>query len=746
MNIMTFVYIAFAVFTAIGFITGLIKGLFRSTLDAGCVAINGIASGITATIVAKNVIKPEKISQVLTEVLNNISDPATQDTIKQMQVYLDNPDSNTKAVSLVMALVAVVILPLLFLICYIAYALILVVPKLIIQFIFVPKARTKAFKWSGAAVGAVANIIAFAIFLMPIIGYVTFANDTLEQLKTVEQGTTEELSQLQATADNLLAVTKPINDDFLTKTINALGGNAMFNSLTTIRVDKTKISLKAETECALNIYSEVGHFSAPPAEYGQEQIESIERIEIILQDAEFVPSLIANCLSYVANEWDQGRDVFGMQKPNLGADFQESVDQVVHILAQTNEDNFKKDVLTITSIGKDCIEDGVLEKAMGGNPGEIVSVLENTDILSDILVALHSNERFRPAIPHIASGVTNYVYKVYDEVNGTTTPKHEIINYDDLTKDDAKAEGEKISRAIKEINIFIASVQDADFENDMIGAIKAGDFAALGRGCNEIRATYLFKDTFEFLLSAILKSETCSQLGIIDDDFVEQATKPDADLEKMLVTRQHLAILVIALKDGDKAQYNDAIKTIIAEISAGEGESLQTILTYSNLRSMGLNKEKAKTISSLLTSLVTSADGKTYTEEERIVEAEATGAIVNAVNSAIDNKDKGSNVFNTSSDAQDGVSNITADEFVETTIKSDLVSSMIEEVITNDEGEIVDDPYNIHNKLSESDLSAIENALVNEYNKEGVKDDPETVAKLENLAHIVGIDTSELFK
>lgn len=743
---MMYVYIAFAVFAAIGFITGLIKGLFRSTLDAGCVAINGIASGITATIVAKNVIKPEKISQVLTEVLNTISDPATQDTIKQMQAYLDNPDSNTKAVSLVMALVAVVILPLLFLICYIAYALVLVIPKLIIQFIFIPKARTKAFKWSGAAVGAVANIIAFALFLMPIIGYVTFANDTFEQLKTVEQGTTEEPTQLQATADNLLSITKPINDDFVSKTINALGGKAMFDSLTTIRVDNTKVSLKAETDCALRIYGEVGHFNIPPAEYGQEQIEAIESIEEIIEDAEFVPSLIANCLSYVANEWDQGRDVFGMQKPNLGADFQGSVDQVIHILAQTNEDNFKKDVLTITSIGKDCIEDGVLEKAMGGNPGEIVSVLENTDVLSDILVALHSNERFRPAIPHIASGVTNYVYKVYDEVNGTTTPKHEIIDYDNLTKEDAKAEGEKISRAIKEINTFMASMQGVDFENDMIGAIKAGDFAALGRGCNEIRATYLFKDTFEFLLSAVLKSETCSQLGIIDDDFVAQATKPDADLEKMLVTRQNLAILVVALKDGEKTQYNQAIEMIITEISNGEAESLKSILTYSNLRSMGLNKDKSKTVSSLLSSMIVSVDGNTYTDEQKIEEANATGKIFNAVNSALDNKEKASNVFNTSSEAQDGVSDITADEFVETAIKSDLVSSMIEEAITNDEGEIVDDPYNVHNKLSENDLNAIENALVNEYNKEGIKDDPDAVAKLENLAHIVGIDTSELFK
>lgn len=743
---MIYVYIAFAVFAAIGFITGLIKGLFRSALDVGFVAVNGIASGITATIVAKNVIKPEKISDVLSELLNSINDPATQDTIRQMQTYLDNPDSNTKAVSLVMALVAVIILPLIFLICYMAYALVLLIPKLLIQHFFIPKARTKAFKWSGAAVGAVANIIAFAIFLMPIIGYVTFANDTLEQIKEVEQQSSQEPTQLQATADNALSITKPITDDFASKAISALGGKAMFNSLTTIKVDGTKISLKNEAECAIDLYGEIGHFNGPVNEYGEEQIEAIESIEAIIEDAEFVPSLIANCLSYVANEWDKGRDVFGMQKPNLGADFQTSVDQVIHILAQTNDDNFKKDVFTITSIVKNCIDDGVLEKAMGENPAEIVKVLEETDILSDILGTLHENERFRPAIPHIASGVTNYVYKVYDEVNGTETPKHEIIDYDNLTTDDARAEGEKISTAIKEIDTFMASMQGVDFENDMIGAIKAGDFAALGRGCNAIRSTYLFKDTFEFLLSAILKSEVCSQLGIIDDDFVSQATKPDADLEKMLVTRQNLAILVLALKNGDKTQYNEAVKTIIAKISAGEGESLKTILTYSNLRSMGLNKEKSKTISSLLTSLVASADGNTYTEEERAQEAVATGTIINAVNSALENKDKSSNVFNSSSETSDGMSDITADEFVETAINSSLVSSMIEKAITNDEGEVVDDPYNVHNKLSDSDLEAIEGALVNEYNKEGIKDDPEAVARLENLAHIVGIDTSELFK
>ncbi len=747
MNIMMFVYIAFGVMALIGFITGLIKGLFRSMLDVAFVAVNAIASSVTATIIAKNVVKPEKISEVLSALVEQVSfDPATLDTINQAQTYLNNPDSNTTAVSLIVALVSVIILPLLFLIFYMVFGLILAVPKLIIQFIFIHKPRSKPLRWGGAALGLVSNIIAFAIFLMPVVGYVTYANDTLEQVKTVEEASEkQEPSQLATTADNILSITKPIKDDFVSKTVSALGGRAMFNSLTTIKIDNTKVSLVGETDCAIKIYAEVGHFQGPVNEYGKEQIEAIERLEVIIQDAEFVPALIANCLSYVANEWDQGRAVFGMEKPNLGTELQPSADQVIHILAQTNETNFKKDIITITTIGKACIDDGVLEKAMSENPAEIVVVLEETDVLSDILVALHRNERFRPAIPHIANGVTNYVYKVYDEVNGTTTPPHQIVDYELLSDEDARKEGERISYAISQIDTFLKSIEGADFENDMIGTLIVGDFAALGRGCNKIKESYLFSDTFSFLLKAILNSETCAQIGIIDDNFVEQAVKEDADLEKMLVTRQHLAILVVALKDGDKTQYDNAIEIILTEISSGEGDSLKTILTYSNLRSMGLGKEKAKTISSLLTSMIVSVDGNTYTDEEKAQEAQATGKIFNAVNSALDNKNNGSNVFNSTQEAGDGVSNITADEFVETAIQSSLVSSMIEEAITNDEGEIVDDPYNVHDKLSESDLTAIENALVNEYNKEGVKDDPEAVAKLENLAHIVGIDTSDLF-
>ena len=750
MNIMTYVYIAFGAFALIGFVTGLIKGLYRSILDVIFVAINAIASGVTASIVAKNVVSPEEISKVLTEIVNSAQlDPATLETVTQMQTFLTNPDSNTMAISLVMALAAVVILPIIFMLCFIVYGIVLVIPKLIIQFVCIHKPRSWSLKFGGAAVCIISNIIAFAIFLVPVIGYVNYANTALEELSAIEtQATTEagEQTKLKVTADNVLAVTKPVQENFVSKTISALGGKALFNSLTTVNVQDTKVSLQAETSCVIKIYGESKHFNGPITEYGQEQIEAIESLENVISEAEFIPSLVANCLSYVATEWDQGRDVFGMQKPNLGKELQPSADEFIHILAQTNKDNFKKDILTITTITKDCIEDGVFKNFNTQDPAKILVVVEETDIISDILVALHKNERFRPALPHIANGMTNYVYKVYDEVNGTTTPAHEMVDLDLLNEQDAREEGERISLAVKEIDTFLASIENADFENDIMTTLIEADFGALGRGCNQIRDSYLFGDIFDFLLKAILKSETCAQLGVIDDDFINKAVDPESDLEKMLITRQHLAILVVSLKDGDKAHYNSAIQTILTQITSGEGQSLKSILTYSNLRSMGLSKEKSKTISGLLTSMVISVDGNTYTEEERLIEAVATGKIINAVNSALENKNNITNVFNTNDESQDGISDITADEFIETAIDSNLVTTMIENAITNDEGEIVDDPYHIHDKMSASDLAAIENALVNEYNKEGVKDDPDSVKKLENIAHIIGIDVTELFK
>ena len=773
-SVTTYLYIGFGVMILLGFGIGLLKGLFRTLVDLGFTVINLIASTFIAIGTAKSIATPSTISEALNAFVQTIgADAATLETINDIQMILNNPEANAKALNLIVALVAVIILPLVFLAVFLALGLVLKIPKLLIELLIIPKAKNWGLRFAGGGVGIVCNIISLIITLMPLVGYLNYANDTFEMLKSEpiiaveadgsqggiilvedeqigdgEGETANSGSALDATIDSILSVTKPLTDNFILKTVQNVGGRALFETLTTIQVDDTTVSLSNETKCGIQIYKEIGHFTVPFEQYGSEQVESLTRIEQIINEAEFMPSLIANTLSFVATEWDAGRDFMGITKPTIGTELQEGLDNVIHVLASSTKDTFKEDVTTVTGILKECINDGVISTAIEGDPGKVIEMLDESDIISDVLVALHKNERLRPTIPGITKGIINYIYKVYDEVNGTVTPPSDGVNADTLTDEDVRAEGELITDVVIKLDKFLASIEAINLESEegMYEILEKGDFASLGQSLNHLKDSYLLGDIFEFLLSAVLKSEACSTLGIVDDMFIENATKENADLEKMLVARQNLAKLILALKDNDTNEYNNAIEKLLLAITTGESESLRSVLTYNNLRSLGLSTEKAKTVSGLLTSMVNSVDGSQYTNEEAVKEAESTGKIVNAVNAALENKDLGGNVFNSESGADDGLSNITADEFVSTAIDSSLVSSMIGNAITDEEGNIVDDPYHIHDKMSEDDLSAIENALKNEFNKEGTKEDEEKLEKLENIAHILGIDTSELFK
>lgn len=761
------IYIAFGAMAVIGFLVGLFKGAFRSIADFGFMVFNIIASVVASNLIAKSIAKPENLSEALTKLIDSNSfDPATLDVVTQLRDSLLNPEVNTTAVSLIVAIVSVIILPLLFVVIYFTVATIMKIPKLIIEFVFIHKTRKWSLKFLGGGIGAISAVVALAVLIMPILGYVDYANETFTMLKeeieiseeadtsvvpmesTPNEGTEE--SEKQNITDIVLSYTQPINDNFIVKLINNVGGRALFNSLSTINVDDTKVSLKNETECGIKIYGEISNFKAPIKEYGQEQIDALERIEQIVDEAEFTPALIANTLSFVANEWDNGRAVFGMEKPYIGTELQEAIDGTIHTLASMTEETFKEDFETISEICKVFIENGAVSLIGNEDKSQIMVVVKDTDILADFLVALHKNERFKGVIPALANGIENYVYKVYDEVNGTTTPKSEMVDISSLTEENVRQEADAIVNSIVEIDEFIKSIKEYDLKGEMIEALTNSNFRALGRGLNGLKRSYLFGDMFNFLLTAILKSETCAELGIIDDAFIEEASKKDADLEKMLVSRQNLAILIMSLKSGDKTEYSDAVKTIMDSISKGDSESLKGILTYSNLRSLGVNKEKAQAISRLLTTMVDTLDGREYTEEETNIEAESTGKIIDAVNSALENKGKGGNIFATEpqegEEPSESLSNFTADEVVESAVNSEVVSAMIKEAVHDEEGNVIDDPYHVQGSLSESDKTAIENALEAQYNKEGVKDDPEMVESLENIAHIFGIDTSEIFK
>lgn len=731
-TISTIIMIAFITIGAVGFLIGYSKGTFRSLLDLGFFVLNIFLSVLIATAVAKGIVDVDMIAENLYTLAPSLG--LSEELTNEINVYLTSPELASKAVALLLSFISTMVMPIVFMVVFFVMGIILFIPKVLIQKIVLSKATGIGLKLGGGAIGLVTKIVSFAVLLIPLVGYVNYANDTIKLLNSEEQ--VVELGEI----DDML---EEATDCVPIKAIHLLGGEALFNNLTITKVEEITVSLTKETETAVKLYKETGHFTGTEInQYGSEQVESIERIEGIINDAELVPALLANTLSFVATEWHNGNSVFGIEKPVIGTELQEAVDSTVQTLSTTTTETFKEDLCTIAEIAKYAIEDGVIQNATSED-GDILYVLETTDVISNILVELHKNERMRPILPAVTNGVVNYMYDIYDEVNGTITENHHMVDINGLTEEVVKEEGEIISSVIVELDVFLKSVE-GKLDGEVIDILKYGDFAALGRAFNGIKRSYLFCDTYEFLLKTVLESKGCARLGILDEQFIVNAVKHDSDMEMMLVARQKITLMVISMHEGEELDYNNAIEALLANVTTGDADSIKSIVTEENLNSIGIKGESAHTISGLLTSMVNSIqkDELVIPEENVSKEAESAGKVITAVNSALENSEKDKNVFTSSNDDKESTSNISASELVSTTLESQLVSSMVIEATKDSEGNEVDDPYNVKDHLSENDIAELEQALGEEYanTEEGDEDKKE---KLDAIAHIFGVDVSK---
>jgi hypothetical protein len=87
---------------------------------------------------------------------------------------------------------------------------------------------------------------------------------------------------------------------------------------------------------------------------------------------------------------------------------------------------------------------------------------------------------------------------------------------------------------------------------------------------------------------------------------------------------------------------------------------------------------------------------------------------------------------------------MTASELVGTVMDSTIVSNAIESASKDEDGNLIEDPYKISNKLTDSDKSSAKDAIENYYAQNASPDgnNEELVNKLGSLANIFGIDVS----
>jgi len=750
-----------------GFLRGLRKGLWKSLTDLGFVIVCLFLSILISKWITNSIMDISKMAEVLESLKGSMPDMAP--TIDSVLEYINSVQDNAGMISAILAIPAALITPIVFMLVHIVLGIIIKIPKLILQKVLFGPNKGENYRGgnrlAGGFIGGVRNALFIVILIIPILGYANLASDTLGTIESIEMlnsgasgetSGTESMGGESTESGSIKAdFLDPVLDSPAVKAINGMGGNAIFNSLTTKRVEDAKISLTVEVDCFARLYANAQSFmDTELAEFGDEQKSSIENIKVILHEAELVPYVVSEALSFAADSWLNGNAVFGMEKINVGEDFSEAFDNLLRTLSETNKDNIKTDFDTVANLVEICIDEKLFEE-LGKEEGSVMSVIQKEEFLVKTFSEIYKNERTRPAIGFISNTVVGYIYDIYDEVNGTQTQKPEKLDISGITATDIENEAKILSDVIASVNIFLESIENLD-PNDENALIKAANLAILGKALDNLRASIMLGDASDFLIVAMLKSETVAEMGFVNQEFINNITKEGTSLENTLASAQKLAIMALSLSDTglNSENMDDAIKFMITEMNPETAETIKSVLTEDLLSDFGLSTEESTTVSNTINSVIDgmisiSESTSNMTEEEIQKEVDAVNTLVgvmkDAASSAASGNAEAGNIFGAEGESATGV---TTEELIDTVVSSQIVTDAIKNASKDSEDNVVEDPFGVAGTLSESDKTAAEDAMKEYYNNNSTGDaesDEELKSTLDSLANVLGLNSSNWF-
>ncbi len=718
----------FLIIAAIGFLIGMYKEAFRSLLDVVAVLLNAVISALISKGIAKAILSPQKLYEMLISANEKLNNEAVAGWITKIEPYMKDGEFLAEAdYSYLLALPAVILAPIIFMLVFLVLGLVFKIVKFILNRFLVPKIGNIGLKLIGGVLGAVRNVLAVAIFIVPIIGYATYSVNVIGMVQEADESVEiADQAQLEGTIH-----TGAVG------IINNFGGQWLFQNLSTVRVNNVMVSLTDETDNIISVYKKIMPLAGiDMANFTNEETAKIDEAIDEIEKSEYLTALVTSIVSQTTTELYENNKLMGYELPYYGETFDPVVKCVLRLMSTMDSKGLVADLRTYSNVLKCTVSHGLFRELNDEN-GDLYVVLENGDFYSGVLTELYNNERTRPIVPTVADAMQSYLYEVYEEVNGVPYGDGEIekVDQDKINTTTINEEGYRIANAIKEIRAFSHTIEGLEYVDDMV---LKGDFAALGRGLNQIRDSIFFGNSYHFLLDSLLHSDACANLGIFDTNFIENATKPGADMENLLLSRQNIATLTISMWDGDKKGQEESLKILLEQVMADDTDALKELASTENLERYGVVGEKGSTISAITVSIVDTIHTHEYedlngdgsVEDEKHAEAEKTAHILTVISSAHDDTSGAENVF----DNGDGESKTgeTAEQLVDNILDSAIATEMIQSANETEDA----DPYNLQSSLTEADRASLQEALDVRYSSAETEEEKQSVS---NIADVFGI-------
>lgn len=431
-----------AIFVFSGLLFGLTRGMYKTAIRLITIIASAILAFFAASMIS-DYVHQLFIGQTVEGLVTQFWPDYMTTVPEAFRDIINSFDAVTveRLLTMVFTMLAI---PLIFTLAFLALKLVTAIIYFILFAILrVGDEKSGVSVLMGGLLGAVQGMIIAAIVLLPVSGLVTIAAESREPLISDKD---------PAVSENIEGVYEDYIDDIIANpvlsVIRTLGEDALFDSLTTVKIGEDEVHMSKEMTVFAEIVADGMPLTEPEFNWADLRDKDKKAMTAILSDVgedDYTANLVAGILRGIANANGKGAINLGFEEP-----FSTFLNEFISIFLTSDKDNVDADLGTFLEVYFILNDYGVLEHfSMDGESGSAAEdlLVQNKDgktVINVVIDELSENPRTQPLV----TSLTKFSLKLMAQSAGNMLP-------DDVSTDE-------IYDAIKEgmENNVLSSVND----------------------------------------------------------------------------------------------------------------------------------------------------------------------------------------------------------------------------------------------------------------------------------------------
>ena len=415
-------YAVVAVLAIFGALMGLWRGLFRQAVRTGTIVLSVIVSIVLVNVAygfLDNYLADKTMADVEAWIMQTGILPYGSDIS-----WIQNFDLETMELA-VSVPVALIVMPILFVLCFIILSLLMLIVHAIICAIcgFKSSKNTWTTRLIGMGVGFLQGLIVAGIIMVPVVGIGNMADEAVTILNE-EAPDAEFTENVNEGYDSYV---KSVTDNPVTNIYGSLGINALYEGIATVKISGRSHNITKLLPDFTKIVIDAAELDgADFKNLTPENEASIESMLNTIESNSFLSELLAGSVRGFANA-----NVKLTLKDTLDEPYLSILADAIAIFKTTDSTNIHTDLDTITEVYFIISRDGVITALTSDDTDAVLNILTKRDdegltTVNRVIATLEENERTKPLVGAIAKisvsvmseqiGITTEALEVYENI------------------------------------------------------------------------------------------------------------------------------------------------------------------------------------------------------------------------------------------------------------------------------------------------------------------------------------------